>query len=136
MSLRHLEPPPAAAVADLSFRSLRGAAEHLLSLTTEKVLIALAKPQFETSRLLEDEYDGLIRSPQEAGEILKELIAALRGEGLAVGGIMASPLPGRAGNREFLLLISPHERLLPGFTGEVEEEDVLRAAAEAFTAGE
>jgi 23S rRNA (cytidine1920-2'-O)/16S rRNA (cytidine1409-2'-O)-methyltransferase len=105
MELTALDPPPAAAVADLSFRSLRGAATHLLSLTKEQLLIALAKPQFETPRLREADFDGLIREPEEAARILAYLVAALEGEQVRAYGILPSPLPGRKGNREFLMLL-------------------------------
>ena len=47
MHLNELTPVPDAAVADLSFRSISGAARHIIDLTSEKWLIALVKPQFE-----------------------------------------------------------------------------------------
>lgn len=128
MTLQSLEPAPEAACADLSFRSLRGAAAHLLSLTTEGIVIALAKPQFETPRLRDDGFDGLIRTPEEVGDILKLLVSALSGEGAVTRAVIPSPIPGRMGNREFLLLL--HN----GGGGRVADEELYLAAEEAFSA--
>jgi 23S rRNA (cytidine1920-2'-O)/16S rRNA (cytidine1409-2'-O)-methyltransferase len=138
MDLSRLEPCPAAAAADLSFRSLRGAAEHLLSLTAEGMLIALAKPQFETPRLRDSGYDGIIRGPQEAADILHSLIEELGRREVRTAALMPSPVPGRAGNREFLLLLTAaaafrgNENKADG----VGEREIRCAAEEAFRGGE
>ena len=101
MALTNLEPRPHAAVADLSFRSLRGAAAHLLSLTSEGWLIALVKPQFEWVNP-PAEFDGIV--PDDALEgILAALETDLRTEGVAMIDRMPSPVRGRKGNQEFLV---------------------------------
>jgi 23S rRNA (cytidine1920-2'-O)/16S rRNA (cytidine1409-2'-O)-methyltransferase len=95
-----LEPVPALAVCDLSFRSLRGAARHITGLTVEKRLIALVKPQFEWERPGAD-FDGIVRGDGILLSILSDLAAALEGEGVYAADIIESPLRGRSGNREF-----------------------------------
>jgi 23S rRNA (cytidine1920-2'-O)/16S rRNA (cytidine1409-2'-O)-methyltransferase len=97
-------PAVEAAVADLSFRSLRGAAPQILHLTSERYLVALAKPQFEWRQPHAD-FDGVIRDRQTVTDILSELLGDLEKGSCHVTGIMPSPIPGRTGNREFLLRI-------------------------------
>ena len=99
-----LDPPPGRAVADLSFRSLRGAARHILELTTEGWGIFLAKPQFELREPPED-FRGVIREPGAAREIARELLRGLAREGVRAENAMLSPVAGRRGNREYLLLL-------------------------------
>ncbi len=65
MHLESLDPPADAAVADLSFRSLRGAARKLLSLSGEGWAIVLVKPQFEFASALKRAGAG--RSPGSRG---------------------------------------------------------------------
>lgn len=100
MALDGLEPRPHAAVADLSFRSLRGAAPQILSLTTEGWMIALIKPQFEW---LEPpaEFQGVVPDDR-LEEILGRLEADLVGEGVRLVERLASSVRGRKGNQEFL----------------------------------
>jgi len=99
---------PHAAVADLSFRSLRRAAGHLLSLVTEGWLIALIKPQFEWRRPAPD-FRGVVRGAERYREILQSLIDELWQEGTYLSRITASPVKGRRGNLEFLGLFSREE---------------------------
>lgn len=106
MDLRaaELTPPPHAAVCDLSFRSIRGAASHLVSLTSESWLLALVKPQFEWSRP-PDSFRGVVRGEVALAGILDEVAADLAREGLVVAARCPSALPGRKGNREWFYLI-------------------------------
>jgi 23S rRNA (cytidine1920-2'-O)/16S rRNA (cytidine1409-2'-O)-methyltransferase len=99
---------PHAAVADLSFRSLRRAAGHLLSLVTEGWLIALIKPQFEWRRP-DPDFRGVVRGAEHYREILQSLIDELWREGAYLSRITASPVKGRRGNLEFLGLFSREE---------------------------
>jgi 23S rRNA (cytidine1920-2'-O)/16S rRNA (cytidine1409-2'-O)-methyltransferase len=105
MEVELLDPAPSLAVCDLSFRSLRGAAKHILRLTTEGRLISLVKPQFEWRKPAED-FDGVVRSAEALSEILADLIGELRGEGLSLLRAAESPLHGRSGNREFFFLLT------------------------------
>lgn len=97
--------PPEAAVADLSFRSLRRAASHLLSLVSRKWLIALVKPQFEW-RAPDSGFRGVVRDHGRLREILLELVADLKKEGLFVHRLARSVLPGTKGNREFFFYLA------------------------------
>jgi 23S rRNA (cytidine1920-2'-O)/16S rRNA (cytidine1409-2'-O)-methyltransferase len=64
--------------------------------------VLLVKPQFEAGRA--DVGDGgVVRDPAVWGRVLREVAAAAADEGLGVGGAMASPLLGPAGNVEFLV---------------------------------
>ncbi|MEI8093564.1 MAG: SAM-dependent methyltransferase [Spirochaetales bacterium] len=100
MSLSSLDPPPDAAVADLSFRSLRGAARKILELTTGGWLVALVKPQFEWVGAPAD-FTGIVPEEQVAA-ILASLQTDLVGEGVWVQAWQASSLRGRKGNQEYL----------------------------------
>ena len=103
MDLTHLNPVPDFAVADLSFRSLSGAAAHLLNLTADRWGIVLLKPQFEW-RDPPENFDG--RVPEKAADkIVAETLERLSDEGVYSHGLAESPIRGRSGNREFLVLV-------------------------------
>ena len=106
MHVEMLDPQPDAAVADLSFRSLRGAANHIIDLTAEKWMVGLLKPQFETESVDIADFDGVVRIEEEVQRILDLTIQALIEDGLQVRTVMTSPIKGRKGNREFLLLLT------------------------------
>jgi 23S rRNA (cytidine1920-2'-O)/16S rRNA (cytidine1409-2'-O)-methyltransferase len=99
-----LDPRPDSAVADLSFRSLRGAAAYVLGLTRARWGIFLVKPQFELQGNPPG-FNGVVRDPRMLREVLAELIARLSEEGIGAEKAMASPITGRKGNREFLFLL-------------------------------
>jgi 23S rRNA (cytidine1920-2'-O)/16S rRNA (cytidine1409-2'-O)-methyltransferase len=128
-----LDPDPHAAVCDLSFRSLRGVLRSILSLTREGWGMALLKPQFELAAeerwsrretrvpTVEDASSGAV--PDETpGTVLDAGGGVVSGaareavirrvcrvlaeeEGVAVHRMMDSPVAGREGNREVLLLV-------------------------------
>ena len=100
MSLESLEPKPHAAVADLSFRSLRGAASRILSLTSEGWMIALIKPQFEWVDP-PSEFQGVVPDGRWP-EILEKLVDDLKSEGVALTDQAPSSVRGRRGNQEYL----------------------------------
>ena len=105
-----LRPQPDAAVCDLSFRSLRGAAARILELTREGWLIALIKPQFEWRAAGLDEprqrFDGLVKGAGAIAAVVRELQAGLAAEGIAMRRCAPAPVPGRRGNREVLALLT------------------------------
>jgi 23S rRNA (cytidine1920-2'-O)/16S rRNA (cytidine1409-2'-O)-methyltransferase len=103
-----LDPRPSRAAADLSFRSLRGAARHVLSLTEEGWGIFLVKPQFELPRDTPG-FHGVVDDPAVVRGILSELIAQLAAEGVRAEKAIPSPLRGRKGNREYLFLLRAGE---------------------------
>lgn len=105
MDLTELCPVPHAAVADLSFRSIVGAAAKLLGLTREGWAIVLIKPQFELAAGFQNtatDFGGVVDEPERLADILEETLAALELRNIAVAGLLESPIRGRKGNREFL----------------------------------
>ena len=105
LATRDLAPVPDRAVADLSFRSLRGAAPAILRLVKDGLGIFLAKPQFEW-RDHPDDFHGVVDDPVAIAGILHALVADLWDAGAFTRRIIPSPIEGRKGNREFLLLVS------------------------------
>lgn len=99
-----LDPRPDWAAADLSFRSLRRAAAHILSLTGGHRGIFLVKPQYEY-RDPPPDFKGVVREPGLLHGILAELLDTLAREGVTVEKAIQSPIRGRKGNREFLFLL-------------------------------
>lgn len=116
LETQELDPIPDAAVCDLSFRSLRGVLRHILDLTSLGWGIALLKPQFEAAAEIRwgrrpaiDAGSGIIENSIRE-EIVSGTINALESdEGVRVIRHMPSPLPGRHGNREELLLVGRFE---------------------------
>lgn len=108
MDLDALEPVPRAAVADLSFRSLRGAAAKIISLTREGWCIALVKPQFE-NRYGGDGFDGVIRNSERLAGLVSALLEDLLREGVCAEKLLRSPITGAKGNTELLALLKSAE---------------------------
>ena len=109
MDLEALDPLPHGATADLSFRSIRGAASHILALTKERWLIALIKPQFEW-RNPPAAFDGVVRDIGILRGILEEVVKLLLEEEVFLHAALLSPIRGRKGNREFFFFLKD----LPG----------------------
>ena len=102
-----LVPSPSFAVADLSFRSLRGAASKILSLlvpSPDAVLLALVKPQFENPD--EENFDGVVKSESVIRNVLELLAADMEHEGVYIENAALSVIAGRKGNSEIFLLLS------------------------------
>ncbi|MGM0431488.1 MAG: TlyA family RNA methyltransferase [Spirochaetota bacterium] len=108
MQVGALDPIPFAGVADLSFRSLSGAASHIISLTSSGQLIALIKPQFETEHRLES-FNGVVSRREDRHQILRDTVARLQDEGVCLSRMAASPVTGRGGNQEYLALLCSAE---------------------------
>lgn len=104
MDVKELDPRPDAAVADLSFRSIGGAASHILNLTKTRRMTALIKPQFEVTKGTEG-FDGVVRDEELLRQTLESVYRALEGEGVGVFDVCISPVRGHKGNREFLALL-------------------------------
>ena len=104
MHVETLDPVPDWAVADLSFRSIRSAASHILHLTRDGVLIALVKPQFEWSNP-DDEFKGIVKDQNTILEIAGIVMEELAEEGAYVLKATISPVSGRKGNQELLFWI-------------------------------
>jgi 23S rRNA (cytidine1920-2'-O)/16S rRNA (cytidine1409-2'-O)-methyltransferase len=104
MALEALDPRPHAAVADLSFRSLRGAASQILRLTSDGWMVALVKPQFEWVSP-PAEFQGVVPDDR-LEDILAVLEDDLKDEGVKLVKRQASAVRGRRGNQEFLALLT------------------------------
>ena len=109
MHLNELTPVPDAAVADLSFRSISGAARHIIDLTVEKWLIALVKPQFEIDPQKYPDFNGIIRDKNILHNVLNGVLEKIDNDKLFVERVMLSPVKGRKGNTEFLFLIRDNQ---------------------------
>ena len=97
-----LAPPPDFVVIDVSFISLKLVLPPALALAQPPArLIALIKPQFEAGRAQAKK--GVVRDAQIQAAVGEEIAHAVAALGWCVQGIIASPILGRDGNREFLL---------------------------------
>ena len=92
------------AVIDVSFISLGlvlGPIASTLRPGPNAPIVALAKPQFEAGRGRTDH--GVVRDPAIHREVLGKIVAVAQGLGLGARDVIASPILGPEGNREFLL---------------------------------
>jgi 23S rRNA (cytidine1920-2'-O)/16S rRNA (cytidine1409-2'-O)-methyltransferase len=88
---------------DVSFISLRLALANVLpQIVSEAKLIALVKPQFEVGRERLPK-DGVVKDPHLHKAVCVDMTSFLVGAGWQVSGIIASPIQGGDGNREFLV---------------------------------
>ncbi len=106
MNVEILDPEPDAAVADLSFRSIKGAASKIMSLISGDWLIALIKPQFEISGSNRAGFNGVITEKEILFDTVMETAEGILKEGLFVNDAILSPVKGRKGNSEFFFFIS------------------------------
>jgi 23S rRNA (cytidine1920-2'-O)/16S rRNA (cytidine1409-2'-O)-methyltransferase len=107
-NVRELDPKslpyaPEVVVADLSFISLRLVVPVLAQVVAgDADLVLLVKPQFEAGREQVGS-GGVVRTPGVWAEAIEGVAHASQEAGLAPVGVVASPVPGPAGNVEFLL---------------------------------
>jgi 23S rRNA (cytidine1920-2'-O)/16S rRNA (cytidine1409-2'-O)-methyltransferase len=98
------DPRPDHAVCDLSFRSTRGAARHILNLLAPGgILLALVKPQFEW-RVPDAGFRGVVPDEKVLG-IVNDLLCDLVSEWIAVIDAVFSPIRGAKGNIEVFLCL-------------------------------
>ena len=89
-------------VADLSFISLSVVLPALAACTDpDGDLLLLVKPQFEAGRDLVQR--GVVRDPAVRASAVRSVAAAAFDLGWGCAGVVASPLPGPAGNVEYFL---------------------------------
>ncbi|MDQ2681365.1 MAG: TlyA family RNA methyltransferase [Candidatus Eremiobacteraeota bacterium] len=94
-------------VIDASFISLRTILVRAVAyLRTHGEIVALVKPQFEAGRERLGK-GGVVRDPEVHRSILREVRDVMEPLGLRAVALVASPLLGPAGNREFLMRIQP-----------------------------
>lgn len=102
-------------VADLSFISLAAVVPKLASLTARQgAMILLVKPQFESSRS-EVGKGGVVREPAVWRAAVERVAAACDSVGFEPRAVIPSPLPGPAGNVEFLLLAGGEQAVSRAF---------------------
>ncbi|HTG42278.1 MAG TPA: TlyA family RNA methyltransferase [Methylomirabilota bacterium] len=92
------------AVIDVSFISLGlvlGPIASTLRPGPDAPIVALVKPQFEAGRGRTDH--GVVRDPAIHREVLEKIVAVAQALGLGARDVIASPILGPEGNREFLL---------------------------------
>jgi len=102
--LERLPEQPALAVIDVSFISLDKVLPAVWRLlASDGRVVALIKPQFEAGRGLVGK-GGVVRDPATHRLVLERALAYADAAGWRLGGLVSSPILGRAGNREFLVL--------------------------------
>ena len=101
-----LPEPIALATIDVSFISLRLVLGPVATtLAPRGQIVALVKPQFEAGRGRTDH--GVVRDPSVHREVLDRIVAAATGLRIGTRAVIASPLLGPEGNREFLAHLAP-----------------------------
>jgi len=110
MHLSELDPKPSLAVCDLSFRSIKNAASHILSLCGDTKMICLIKPQFEIPKF-ERDFSGVVEDKNLLKKILFHVFEILKDDNVFIEDIIMSPIKGRKGNIEFLSLLSKDDGL-------------------------
>jgi 23S rRNA (cytidine1920-2'-O)/16S rRNA (cytidine1409-2'-O)-methyltransferase len=127
-NVRGLEPgqiggPVDLVVADLSFISLRLVLPALTACAREDAdLLPMVKPQFEVGRERLGS-GGVVRNPAHRADAVLSVGRAAAELGWGTAGVVASPLPGPAGNVEFFLWLRRD-------AGPIRDEDVQRAVEE------
>lgn len=107
-------------VADLSFVSLKHVMPRIGDqLSPDGDAVVLVKPQFEVGRGRLGK-GGVVRSAEDRARALRAVIGYGEAARLGVRAIMASPIDGSAGNREYLLWVRPS---LPGTLSRQELND-------------
>jgi 23S rRNA (cytidine1920-2'-O)/16S rRNA (cytidine1409-2'-O)-methyltransferase len=93
---------------DVSFISLArvlGPVVTTLRATPRGHIVALVKPQFEAGKGRTDH--GVVRDPAIHREVLERTVATAQEHGLGTRAVIASPIMGPDGNREFLVHLAP-----------------------------
>ena len=102
LSAASLPEPIGIATIDVSFISLAIVLGPVAStLGPGGHIVALVKPQFEAGRGRTDH--GVVRDPAIHREVLERTVDSARALGLGTRAVIASPITGPAGNREFLV---------------------------------
>jgi 23S rRNA (cytidine1920-2'-O)/16S rRNA (cytidine1409-2'-O)-methyltransferase len=102
LAANRLTPPPTFVVIDVSFISLKLVLPAALALARSPArLVALIKPQFEAGRAHVKK--GVVRDAQIHAAVGADVAQSVAALGWSVLGLIASPILGREGNREFLL---------------------------------
>ncbi|MBU1219228.1 TlyA family RNA methyltransferase [Myxococcota bacterium] len=98
-----LDPPPALAVCDVSFISLKLVIPVFMSvLVPGSDVICLIKPQFEAGKGRVGK-GGVVRDPQVRQECIDSIVSFLREKNIEPTGTCESPITGPKGNVEYLI---------------------------------
>jgi 23S rRNA (cytidine1920-2'-O)/16S rRNA (cytidine1409-2'-O)-methyltransferase len=93
------------ATLDLSFISVEKVIPSVAPLVKEGgYLVVLLKPQFEAKRA-EVGKGGIVKQPAVHARVLGRFISWLVEHGFRLGGLVASPILGASGNREFFVFL-------------------------------
>jgi len=93
------------AVVDVSFISLRLVLPPLAAIVRRGgAIVPLVKPQFEAGRA--ETKGGVVRDPDVHRRVLREIVEAAQRLGLGARDVVASPIRGPEGNREFLVWLA------------------------------
>jgi 23S rRNA (cytidine1920-2'-O)/16S rRNA (cytidine1409-2'-O)-methyltransferase len=96
---------PDLVVADLSFISLTHVLPALRSVATQDAdFVVLVKPQFEVGR--SGVKEGIVRDAGLRADAIRDVLWAAWDAGLGTAGLLASPIAGTSGNREYLAHLS------------------------------
>jgi 23S rRNA (cytidine1920-2'-O)/16S rRNA (cytidine1409-2'-O)-methyltransferase len=97
------------ATVDVSFISLRlvlgPIASTLRAGSPRSAIVALVKPQFEVGKGRTDH--GVVRDAAAHRTVLEEIVAAAAAQRVGTRDVIASPILGPEGNREFLVHLAP-----------------------------
>jgi len=94
---------------DLSFISVTKVIPNLIGhLIQPGYIIILFKPQFEAKRK-EVPKGGIIKDPQVHANVLGRFIVWATDHDLRLRGLVASPILGAEGNKEFLIFLTPNQ---------------------------
>ena len=123
LTAEQIDGPVDLVVADLSFISLRLVLPALTGCArADGDLLPMVKPQFEVGRERLGA-GGVVRDPAARADAVLTVARAAADLGWGTAGVVASPLPGPAGNVEFFLWLRRD-------AGPPQEDDVRRAVEE------
>ena len=98
-----LDPSPCLVTVDVSFISVRAVLPAVATAARPRAdVVVLVKPQFEAGRDAVGK-GGVVRDPADRAAAVRGVAVWALGHGWRTGGVLASPIRGPAGNREFLL---------------------------------
>ncbi len=93
------------AVMDLSFISIKKVLKNVMNFVKSSgSVIALIKPQFEVGKENVGK-GGIIKDPAEHDRVIEDIKKYCENNGLTVCGVVASPITGTKGNKEFLIYL-------------------------------
>ena len=105
LSSEHIDETPDIVVCDVSFISIKRALPPAIStLRQNGLLVTLVKPQFEAPREYSDAGGGVIHDASVRRDVCLDACNWATSENLNVVGMCRSPVTGRKGNVEYLML--------------------------------